>query len=272
MKYKFFALIILVPAMLIINACRPGTQSSESEDSSEMIGKEEIKAGLEEVAYPLPEPFEVYGMLEEIGATYLSEIMNPVSNSEKYITQKSKALAVGIYAADLGYAVTYANQDDMKSYSITLKSLVDDLGVHVDYSELQDEEVRQQLADKDSLVAYVSEVFYDTYSFLSRESTPALAGLMAAGAWTEGLYIATHISDDTYNNTDIVKIIFEQGESLESLIGLLKKFENEERVKSLLGAFLKLQALYNEAGESLTEEQLEGITTTIETIRESIIS
>lgn len=258
--------------MLTIFACQPSTKTSDDASGTDVINKEEIEKSLLTVAYPLPEPFEVYGMLEDIGASYLGDVLNPVANSEKYLTQKSQALGIGVYAADLGYAVTYNKQEDVKAYSLTLKSLIDGLGVKIDYAKLQDEASRQKLADKDSLVGFVTNTFYDTYSFLSKESVPALSGLMAAAAWVEGLYIATHISDDTFNNTEIVKIIYGQGESLAKLIDLLKNFESDERVGSLLGAFGKLKALYDEAGDSLTKEQLQGITTTIETIRKSIIS
>jgi hypothetical protein len=272
MKFLFNFLFVIIAAGVITSACRQGSQSTSDQLSDQLIEKEEIEENLKEVAYPLPEPFEVYDMLEDIGARYLGAVLNPVSNAENYFTQKSKAVNAGVYAADLGYAVTYDNMEDIKAYSVVLKSIVDDLGVAVDYSALQTEESRKNFSDKDSLVALVTDLFYNTYIFLYKESTPSLAGLMAAGTYAEGLYIATHISDDTYNNTDIVKIIHDQGKSLGNLINLLSNFKEDERVNSILEAFSKLKALYDDAGNSLTQEQLKSITSTIETIRESIIS
>jgi len=271
MKFIQKLLLFLVPFMAIL-ACRQGTQTTTDSSADQLINREDIERELKEVAYPLPEPFEVYDMLEEIGASYLGDILNPVTNADNYFTQRSKAVNAGVFASDLGYAVTYGNKEDIQMYSGILKSIAGDLGVAVDYSELQQEESTGTLSDKDSLVSLVTDLFYDTYHFLYKESTPSLAGLMAAGAYTEGLYIATHISDDTYNNTDIVTIIHEQGKSLDNLISLLDKFNEDELVRNLLGAFSKLKALYDEAGDSLTEEQLKSITSTIEAIRESIIS
>jgi hypothetical protein len=268
---KISSLIFVVLALII--TCRPSTRkTSDSEQENELLEKSEIEESLKEVAFPLPEPFEVYALLEDIGATYLGEVLNPVNNAENYFSQKDKAINIGVFAADLGYAVTYKHQPDIKVYSKTLKSLVDELGVDIDYTTLQNEESRQALLDKDSLVSYVTDVFYDTYTFLYRENTPALAGLMAAGAWTEGLYIATHISDDTFNNTEIVKIIHEQGKGLEELISLLSNFTEDEKVKNFLEAYKKLDVVYKEAGDSMTEKQLNSITSIIETIRESMIS
>jgi hypothetical protein len=271
MKFLLKSLLLVI-AIVTISACRQGTQTATESSSEQPIDIEKIEKDLKEVAYPLPQPFEIHKMLSDIGASYLGKILNPVSNSDKLFTMKSKAVNAGVYASDLGYAVTYDKKEDIKAYSAVLKSLFDDLGVSVEYSKLQDEETRKRLSDKDSLVTEVSKIFYNTYTFLYKESNPSLAGLMAAGAYAEGLYIATHISEDTYNNTDIVKIIYDQGKSLDDLINLLNNFDQDEMVRSLIVAFTKLKALYDEAGDSLTKEQLNSIVSAIENIRESIIS
>jgi hypothetical protein len=273
MKLVIRHFLILLVALFIVTACKQGTKPASSQSSeNQKLNKAEIKEGLKEVAFPLPEPFQVYNMLNDIGATYLGSVMNPVQNVDNYLKDKSKALNIGVYAADLGYATTYNNQADFKAYSTVLKSLVDDLGVSIDYSVLQNEENKEKFANKDTLVGFITNVFYDTYSFLYAESTPSLAGLMATGAWVEGLYITTHISKDTYNNSEMVKIIYKQGESLGKLIDLLKKFDNDDMAKSLLNALTKLKGMYDATNGSLTEPQLKEITTTIETIRASIIS
>jgi hypothetical protein len=273
MKFKVRHFAILLIAIFVIVSCKQAKQPSASQAADQQkLNKEEIKEGLKKVAYPLPEPFQVYNMLNDIGAKYLGSIMNPVQNVDKYFTDKNKAVNIGVYAADLGYAATYNNQVDFKAYSTVLKRLVDDLGVSVDYSIFQNDENKEKFTNKDTLVSYISNVFYDTYSFLYAESTPSLSGLMASGAWIEGLYITTHISKDTYNNSEMVKIIYKQGESLGKLIELLQKFESDDMAKSLLNALTKLKGMYDATNGSLTEEQLKGITSAIENIRSSIIS
>lgn len=273
MKFNMKHFLIFIIALFLVGACKQAKQPSSGQSTDQhKLNKEEIKEGLKQVAYPLPEPFQVYNMLNDIGATYLGNIMNPVQNADKYFTDKNKAVNIGVYAADLGYAATYNNQVDFKAYSTVLKRLVDDLGVSVDYSVFQNDENKEKFSNKDTLVSYITNVFYDTYSFLYAESTPSLSGLMATGAWTEGLYITTHISKDTYNNSEMVKIIYKQGESLGKLIELLQKFDNDDMAKSLLNALTKLKGMYDATNGSLTEDQLKAITLAIENIRSSIIS
>ena len=273
MKWALRILIVLFSITLFTTACRQSSQKAGDQESDQrMIDQQDIEKGLKDMANPLPEPFEVYSMLEDIGASYLGKILNSPSNADVYFTQKSKALNIGVYAADLAYAVTYNNKEDIKTYSLVLKSILDDLKVPVNYAALQDETMKQNLMDKDSLIDYVSKVYYNTYSFLYKESTPSLSALMAAGAWVEGLYIASHISDDTYQNYEIVKIIYNQGASLGELINFMEKFKDDEMVASLQDAFKKLKVLYDETEGSLTKKQLDDIVMAIETIRDSIIS
>ena len=141
-----------------------------------------------------------------------------------------------------------------------------------DYSGQAHRIVIDRLAEKDSLVNYISGVLYDTYGFLNQQGEPSLSALLAAGIWAEGLYIATHISDDTFNNYDIVKIIYDQKNSLGKVIELMKKFEGSDLIDGLLKSFGELKQMYDETGTSLTKEQLNKITATIKTIRSSIIS
>ena len=257
MKLVTKTLVVLASILIITSACRHSTQKSVEQGTDlEMLEQGDIEKDIQEIANPLPEPFELYSMLEDIGASYLGKILNSPDNADTYFTQKSKAVNIGVYAADLAYAVTYNKKEDIKTYSKVLKSILDDLGISIDYS----------------LVDYISKVYFDTYTFLYKESTPSLSALMAAGAWVEGLYIATHISEDTYQNYDIVKIIYNQGKSLGVLIDFMDKFKDDEMVISLQNAFKKLKEQYDQAGDSLTKGQLENIVSTIETIRDSITS
>lgn len=274
MKFVTKFLIAFISVVILTTSCRQSAQK-EGEQSSdmEMVEQKDIEQELQDIANPLPEPFEVYSMLENIGASYLGKVLNSPENAETYFTQKSKAVNAGVYAADLAYAVTYNNKEDIKTYSSVLKSILDDLGLNFDYTSLQSEIMKQKLMDKDTLIKYVSKIYVDTYEFLYKESAPSYAALMVSGAWVEGLYIASHISEDTYQNYDIVKIIYDQGKSLNKLVEFLGKYtDQDELVSSYYDAFFKLKTLYDNTNGSLTEKQLNDIISTIEVIRDSMIS
>lgn len=258
----------------ILSACKQsGEKATRDMKADTSISEEELKSDIKDMVYPLPSPLELSQKLEDIGASYVGDILNPISNIENYFTEKNKALNLGVYSADLSYVTTYHKDTEIHMYSDVVRKLIEQLDIEIDYSRIINEETQQFVTnDKDSLVNIVTDIFYDTYEFLNKKGDPEMAALMAAGIWVEGLYIATHISDDTFNNYEIVKIIYEQRNSLNKLIELLDSFENTQMIESINNALKKLKVMYDNTDGSLNKEELDQITGTIETIRASIVS
>ena len=253
------------------NSCKQGSKGSSTTDTVQ-IAKDSLMAEVKDIVYPLPGPFELYQKLEYIGASYLGKVLNPIDNIDKYYTEKNKALNLGTYAADLSYVSTYNKKQEIQLYSHNLKSLMDDLNVNINFTDFYAEDMKQKLENKDSLVNIVTNVYYKAYKEMAKNGDPSLAALMLAGIWTEGLYIASHISDNTFANTEIVKIIFDQKTSLNIVLDMLNKTKVNEMTNSLIKALENVKAMYDKAGDSLSKPQLDEITKAIENIRSSIIS
>lgn len=271
MKLKSIILNLLVLSFLVVS-CKQSTEDKSQTNEGEKLSKEEILKGLEEATFPLPEPMSVYRMLEDIGASYVGDVLNPVESLEKYMITNVKAVNLGVYAADLSYAMVYDKQEDIDKYTKTLKNLIDQLNIKIDYKTLMSEETKEKSISTDSLISVTTNVFYNMYDFLYKESDPSLAALMVNGYYIESLYIATHISEDTFNNIEIVKIIYQQSTSLGDLIELNKKFADNQYIQTLQSSLVKLKEYYDSTDGSLNKEQLNKITTTVEAIRESLIS
>ena len=138
--------IILASAIVLLAACKSGSQSSNKEQSkADSLGLKEISENVKDVVYPLPTPFEMTRMLNNIGAAYVRGILNPTDKSEKYFTEKAKAFNLGVFGADLAYAATYDQKQDVKLYSQSLKKLADDLGINIDYTKLLSDEYKEKL-------------------------------------------------------------------------------------------------------------------------------
>lgn len=264
-------LIIIAGTVLVFSACKPSTNNSVANQETEKISKDEIQQGVEEVLFPLPQPMEVYKMLENIDAAYVGNILNPVQSIDKYTLSNAKAVNLGIYAADLSYATVYDKKDDVDSYGQALKSMIDDLGIKVDYQMLTSQESRKKVENPDSLAKLTTQVFYDIYDFLYKESDPSYAALMANGYYIEGLYIATHLLKETYNSFDMLKIVCQQEQPLAEIIKLNEKFADNENIQNLQVSLKKLKAFYESTNGSINQQQLDVIAKTIETIRKSLI-
>ncbi len=264
--------IIIASVIIILSSCKSGSQSANKETiKPDSVGLKEISQNVKDVVYPLPTPFEMTDMLNTMGAKYTSAILNPADHAEKYFTEKSKALNVGVYGADLAYATTYDQKQDEKIYSKALKSLIDQLGINVNYSKLLTDDANEKLNNKDTLVSIITKMFYDTYKYIYNKNNPDIAIIMVSGAWTEVMYIATNISKDTYNNSGIVKLIAGQKDSYTKLMNLLNERDKNSEIKDIETKLQVLKPAYDKVDSGLTESDYMLILKTIQTVRKSFI-
>ncbi len=269
-KISFLALFVM--AVLILASCKGGNKSAEQDQlAADSLNKELLASDIQEVLYPLPAPFEMTKMLNDIGATYSSKNLNAASKVEKYITEQSKAVNLGVYGADLAYASTYQQQQDIQNYLNAIKTLADQLGVTYDFDKLFSEEYKAKLENKDSLIAIVTNTIYDTYQYLDQKSNPDLAVNMVAGMWIELMHIATNISENSYNFTGMVDIISKQKTSYEKVMSLLTERNADPAIKDLEIKLQVLKPVYDKVAAGLSEADYNLILKTIKAVRNSLI-
>jgi hypothetical protein len=226
---------------------------------------------VKDALYPLPTPFEITKMLNDIGATYLSKNLNSPGNVDKYITEQSKALNIGIYAADLVYASTYQQQQDIQTYLGAIKKLADDLGIAYDYSLLLSDEYKARFENKDSLITIVTNTIFSTYQYLDRNSNPDLAVSMVTGTWVELMYLATQISENSYNYSGLVEIIAGQKVAYLKVLDLLAARSSNPQIMELEAKLSILKPAFDKVDTGLSEKDYLTILNTIKEVRKGLI-
>jgi len=269
---KISSFILILTTLFFLISCKGGTKSSEQDlAASDSLDKKLLASDIKAILYPLPAPFEMTQMLTEIGATYTSNILNSPSSVEKYVTEQSKALNLGVYAADLAYAATFEQQQDVQTYLNSIKSLADQLGVTYDYAALLSEEYKTKFENKDSLTEVVTNTIYNTYQYLDQRSNPDLAVDMVAGVWVELMYIATNISEASYNFSGLVDIISKQKGSYEKVMSLLAERNSNPEIKDLETKLQALKPAYDKVDAGLSQADYNLILSTIKDVRNSLI-
>ncbi|MCK4466301.1 MAG: hypothetical protein KAU83_11375, partial [Bacteroidales bacterium] len=231
-----------------------------------------IEKKVEEIVYPLPTSFEVTNMLNDIGIPYIIGISNPVENADRYFTEKSKALNLGVYGADLSYASTYHMKQDVMLFLEASKKLTDDLEISAVYDEELIKKVEENINNKEELVDIITNSFYEVYEYLQKNDRANLSLVIVVGSWIEALYLTTHVSTSVYHNYNIVKIIHEQKSSLNNLINILQEYKDDKAIFELLQDLDPIKKVYDSIDESLTQEQVEAIILAIESVRDKIVS
>lgn len=265
--------LLLMAIIFILPACKMGRKPSSNENAESVeIDKARVEKDVREFIYPLPTAFEVTEMLNRVGAAYILTLTNPISNVEKYLTEKSKAVNLGIYGADLSYASTYNQKQEIISFMDVSKKLIDALNISGAISPDIVEQIEANQDDKDKLVELITNTFYDTYEYLNQSERGSVSMLVLAGSWVEALYITTHISQDTYNNKEMVKIVMEQKASLDKLVALMGMVEDNAAVTETENQLSKIHAIYNSIEEgSITKDQMDAIVEEVYSVRNQMI-
>ena len=267
------ALTLITSVVLLLTSCNMKRKSSgDGSQDGAVLEKTTVEEKVREFVYPLPTAFEVTEMLNRIGAAYILTLSNPVSNVERYLTEKSKALNLGIYSADLSYASTYNQKQSVIDYMDVSKKLIDALNISGAISQDVIEQVEANQDNKDELVNIITNTFYDTYEYLNQANRGSVSLLVLAGTWVEGLYIVTHITENVYYNKEMVTIIMKQKASLDTLMELMQVAKDDPAVAETISELLPLYNTYLAVeNDAITEAQVLFITKEIYRVRNKIV-
>jgi len=233
----------------------------------------EIKKDIEEYVYPLISAFDVTNMLSEIEASYIVDITNDAENVEKYFTEQSKAVNLGIYTADLAYATTYNQKADVQSFFKTIEILVNELDLTAALSKKVADDIEKNLDNTEVLVDLITHLSQDAYSYLNKQGRAELSYLVLAGTALEGLYLTTHISENTFQNPKIIETILYQKNPLLKLEKLMEPYRGTELSGIVYQTVKSINEIYalEESTSAITVEQVEQLTRLINKAREQSI-
>ena len=265
------ALVIIFGLVLIFSGCK-----STKKESSEAAGPVEKQTEKEIViqdltTYPIPQAYEVTDMLQKAGASYILSLSNPASKVGNYISSAEKALNLGVYGTDLSYASTYMMKQETMKYLESSKKLIDELEISTRFNDDYAARVEDNLDSRDSLISIISDSFIDTWKYLVENEQDKLAILVISGSYIEGIYITAQIAITARDNTSFLEIIAHQKKSLNALIEVIDPIKDDADIAAIYKSLNDLAKIFEDVGETLTDEQLEKVLATIDPLRESIV-
>lgn len=286
--------LIFISLALTITSCTEQPKREKKEEKK-VEKKNSNLIEIEGKVFSIPSPIQTAFLLKSSGAIYQSSLMNETQHNTKYVTTSSKALNLGIYGADLGYATIYDQSQDAISYMVTTKSISNELGITGIFNEAILKRFEQNLGNQDSLLVLVSDAFKSADMYLKNNEQNDLSVLILAGGWIETLHFATQLANST-DNDDIKNRIGEQKITIKNLINLMLPYNENQQVATIVNQLNELKDIYGEIGFSyefkepetdaeskittiksiskvdMTDEHLSLITEQVESIRNSIIN
>lgn len=268
--------VIAITALIVIGlinllSCKNKAASEKkAEERRESEKVETIRQEIEKNVYPLPTSVEVINMLTELEVGYIIGISNPPSNAKKYIPSQAKAINVGVYGADLSYATLYNMQQYVNDYMDAIRVLANDLNMSRIYDVALYDSIKVNYDSRNKLVKILSDAFNDTYSYLSENDQQALALLVVGGAWVEGMYLTTHVSEAAYNIPGISRVLLEQKKSFDLYLDVTKSYLDDPMIGDFVKTLEPIKKVYQGLSSSLTEKNIRDITEAITLIRDKV--
>jgi len=266
---KIIAGLILPILILSFTSCKDKAGAQQKKVELEQV--KSIETQIEANVYPLPTSANVIKMLTELEVGYIIGIANPVENTKKYFSSTTRALNLGVYGADLSYATLYNMQQEVINYLNAIRALSNELNMSKIYNEELYDKIKVNFDNRDVLVSTLTSAFNDTYAYLSENDQQALALLVVGGAWVEGMYLTTHVSEAAYQVAGISKVLLEQKKSFDLLIEICQPYATDPSVSDFLKVLEPVKQVYAGIETSLSEQNIKDITKVITDVRSKIV-
>jgi hypothetical protein len=213
---RVISLTVLSMLLLVGNSCKSDKKSQEGKEvgMEDFLTEEDIFDDIDKakkIFYSLPSPLETAMLLKSAGVSYNEMVLNELSNVEKYSTNKSKALNLGIYTTDLSFACLFDQAQTSLKYMDATKQLANEMGISDAIDEETMKRLEQNLNKRDVVMDIISETFLNSSSYLKENDQQDVAAMVLVGGWIEGLYIGTQmIGDKPIKGNKLVDRIAEQ--------------------------------------------------------------
>jgi hypothetical protein len=270
---KIFAGVILILIVISLACCTSCKDrvSGKQQIKVEKDQKAFVENQIETNVYPLPTSAEVIKMLTDFEVGFIIGITNPVENTKKYFSSTRRAINLGVYGADLSYATLYNIQQEVINFLNAIRSLSNELNMAKIYNEELYDKIKLNFDNKDELVKILTSAFNDTYAYLSENDQQPLALLVVGGAWVEGMYLTTHVTEAAYQAANFSKVLLEQKKSFELYLEITAPFINDPSVGDFVNKLEPVKKVYDGMTTSLTEQNINDITKVIAEVRDQII-
>lgn len=199
---------------------------------------------IESILQGIPSPIEISVLLKHSGRKYDQAMLNSPDNLPKYNNNYKMALNLGVYGTDLGYTNIYEQNQDGIKYLEPIEQLAEGLNIGQFFEVETIGRLAANSKNLDSLLLLTTKNFNDINIYLSTQSRSNLSVLLLSGGWLEALHITCELSSKDPSNKVLQDTIGEQQIILEQIILLLKFYESDQNMASLLKDMNNLQAAF----------------------------
>lgn len=261
------AIIIPVGLLIFLAQCKTDEQGEENSDTLIEDTLAEHSPS-KEIFYAMPSPTDIASLLvDDTGMEFNEDLLNDPKNAEKYNTDVSRAINLGIYTADLSYASYFEQTQISRNYFTVTKNMSEELGISNSVSKKHIKMISESKLDKEKMERILNETFMNTDAYLLENNRQDVMTAILYGGWIEALYFATgDTGGDPDKKPELTMRITDQTILLELLDRLFKQ-SKDENIKALQSDLNKIKESYTIINKNMNPENFEAFCGVVKELR-----
>ncbi|NOQ70739.1 MAG: hypothetical protein GQ574_01985 [Crocinitomix sp.] len=240
-----FAYILFLPLILVFALVSCGGEgvdvSVDQPDTNELVivtndvldSAQSMNTNINGKIFSIPSPIQMVSLLKSQDDVFNESVLTDPKNVENFTTTFKRAINMGVYGADLGYATIYEKNIQAVSYLSSVDKLSNELGISGAFDASLVERFIDNGSNQDSMLVIMSEGYRKGDQFLKDNEQHDVASLILTGGWIESLFFAATIFEKTQDQ-EIANRIGEQKTALKTIIELLTDFNKEGTYTKLI--------------------------------------
>ncbi|MDE5417150.1 hypothetical protein L3049_03940 [Labilibaculum sp. DW002] len=253
-------IISCICILLLFSSCNLFSSKNKDKITEEQMLEhqlmEENTEKMKRIFFVLPSPIEISILIKKSGVHFQENLLNSTENLPGYSTSPSRAIALGVYCADLSYASLNEQYQISIEYINVARNLAESLGVLRTVDQEKINTLENNVTNKDLIVDIISEIYMESSDQLREQDRYSLAALMLIGGWVESIYLATQsVSLDEESHQLLIKQILDQKLSLESIKTVLRDNQSDPTIKPIYMDVLQLEKLFDRCVKNTNSEE-----------------
>ena len=204
-----------------------------------------LTASIKGKIFSIPSPIQMVSLIKSQDDVFNESVLTDAREVENFTTTFQRAINMGVYGADLGYAAIYEKNLQAIAYLNSIDKLSTDLSISgAFYADLVNRFIENG-NNQDSMLVIVSEGYRKGDQFLKDNEQHDVASLILTGGWIESMFFAT-ISFEKTKDQEIANRIGEQKTALKTIIDLLTDFNTEGTYTELIADLKDVQVDFDQ--------------------------
>lgn len=254
-------LMFLASALtLLLSSCGNNTQTTGSDDVNKILSDSALATqilNIDNSLYNIPSPHQFTKTLVDAAVGFDPSLTNPVQNVSQYSNSYKKALNMGIYGADLGYANMYERTQEAVMFFSAIKTLAQELGVINAFRKDTFEKIERNLNNEDSVMQLLASSYQDVDLFLRSNNQEHIGALILVGGWIESMHMLSSFALGN-NNAELAALIGENKRTITNMILALTRFIDHNRIyATLIDKLIELEMVFQEVDVAYSYEKIE---------------